>query len=171
MKTCTKCGYPQDESAFSRSKANADGFYTQCKTCVKEYAQSDIGKSKNRENCRRWYKSHATTARKYERNYYHNNKDYYKNYYLKRKYDFTLEQYDFCIQIQGNRCAMCDSPEPGMGRKRFSVDHDHQTGKVRGLLCGRCNLLLGHSKDDVTLLQKGIDYLNQSKIETGVKFI
>lgn len=45
----------------------------------------------------------------------------------------------------------------------FVVDHDHETGKVRGLLCNSCNVMLGHSKDDVAILQKGIEYLNRMK--------
>jgi len=45
--------------------------------------------------------------------------------------------------------------------KRFAIDHDHQTGKVRGLLCGFCNALIGYAKDDISILKSAIKYLTK----------
>lgn len=57
-------------------------------------------------------------------------------------YKLTVEQYDHILAYQGGVCYVCQCPEPVKGR-RLSVDHDHDTGEVRGLACSRCNPLLG----------------------------
>ena len=59
-------------------------------------------------------------------------------------------------------CAICGTDDPNFGHvKTFSVDHDHETGKVRGLLCLHCNLGLGKFKDNSTNLRKAADYLDK----------
>jgi len=61
---------------------------------------------------------------------------------LRRQFGLTVKQYDKILERQKGRCALCDAlPKPKM---RLDVDHDHRTGEVRGLLCGNCNILLGH---------------------------
>ena len=62
---------------------------------------------------------------------------------------------------QNNRCKLCGTDIPGDKRKHFTVDHDHQTGKVRGLLCSKCNQGLGCFKDQKDLLVKAILYLDE----------
>jgi hypothetical protein len=57
---------------------------------------------------------------------------------------------------QGGKCGICGSVSNG---KRLAIDHDHETGRVRGLLCQQCNTALGLFKDQVELLKKAIDYL------------
>ncbi len=56
-----------------------------------------------------------------------------------RRYGITLTQYGQLLEFQGGRCAICERPP---GQLHLSVDHDHETGAVRGLLCQRCNALL-----------------------------
>lgn len=80
-----------------------------------------------------------------------------------KKYGLTVEQYDWVVEIQGGLCAICGKPpETGNGAKygRLSVDHDHATGQVRGLLCHHCNLMLGNAGDDPYTLLRGVIYLN-----------
>ncbi len=57
-----------------------------------------------------------------------------------RKYGKSAAWYDAQLAAQGGHCAICPATEPGGGRKNFCIDHDHSTGKVRGLLCHHCNL-------------------------------
>lgn len=60
---------------------------------------------------------------------------------------------------QGGRCYICDNPRKRDGKK-LSVDHDHVTGMIRGLLCQKCNRdVLGHFRDDITAFERGIGYL------------
>lgn len=76
---------------------------------------------------------------------------------LKKKYGMTEADYDRMFMRQRGLCAMCSLP-PAEG-KVLAIDHDHDTGKIRGLLCGSCNTGLGLLKDSLEILYNGIDYL------------
>ena len=76
-----------------------------------------------------------------------------------RQYNITLAEYDAMFMSQGQVCVICHTDNPGAGRSRFSVDHDHETGKVRGLLCHGCNIVLGMVKDKPKILRDAAGYL------------
>ena len=76
---------------------------------------------------------------------------------LKKKYGMTLEQYDELFAQQDGRCGACGEEERLEGP--LSIDHDHTTGIVRGLLCRSCNLALGHAFDSPERLRQLITYL------------
>ena len=82
-----------------------------------------------------------------------------------KKYGITLEDYDRMYESQNGVCAICLKPETTKDRwrrggiKRLAVDHDHETGAVRGLLCDRCNKALGCFRDDPELVRAALDYL------------
>ena len=76
----------------------------------------------------------------------------------RRKYGLTTEQHTRMLDNQGGLCAICCKPlVPGRGTH---IDHDHKTGKVRGLLCNKCNPLLGAALDDRDILLSAVDYLD-----------
>lgn len=77
---------------------------------------------------------------------------------LLRKFGLTLEQYDEMLAAQDGCCSICKSDATIEGHS-FDVDHDHKTGKVRGILCRTCNLMLGAGKDDPDILYAGWRYL------------
>jgi hypothetical protein len=83
-----------------------------------------------------------------------------------REMGLSREQYGQMVVDQNNRCAICGDPPNGKRFQRLAVDHCHSSGKVRGLLCASCNLSIGHFDDDVSRLQKAIDYLNKHKDTT-----
>ena len=83
-------------------------------------------------------------------------KDHTRNYDLKWRYGLTLEEYKKFDQC----CNICGASEEGRGYN-MNVDHDHTTGKVRGLLCNSCNRGLGMLGEDN--LEKAIRYINQSR--------
>lgn len=83
--------------------------------------------------------------------------------WIKRKYGITLEDYWRIFEIQLGTCAICNTSEQN-GKGMFHVDHCHKSGEVRGLLCAKCNLLLGHAADDTRILESAIRYLNTHKI-------
>lgn len=74
--------------------------------------------------------------------------------------NFTIETYNEAFEKQQGKCAICPATEPGGKKKRWCVDHDHKTGKFRGLLCWNCNVGLGNFKDSIASLQKAIEYLS-----------
>lgn len=75
---------------------------------------------------------------------------------LRSRYRLTLSGYEYLLSIQQNRCRICRKP---FGSKRPHVDHDHETHRVRGLLCRVCNTLLGMARDNPSVIQSGIVYL------------
>lgn len=79
-------------------------------------------------------------------------KPYIKAYALNRKYGLSIEQAQ-AMQAAQNGCGICQSTED------LVIDHDHQTGALRKLLCRRCNRAIGLFKDDVGLLQSCVEYL------------
>lgn len=84
-------------------------------------------------------------------------------YLLKRKYGITREQYDEMFARQGGLCAICgtDNGASAKGTKTLAVDHCHETGEVRGLLCNGCNRAIGLLKDNVAVLESAIRYLKK----------
>lgn len=88
----------------------------------------------------------------------------HKNGRLLRQYGISLDEYNKILLEQNNACKICNKPETKMHKNivtDLAVDHDHVTGKVRGLLCFNCNLGLGKFQDDPIILEKAIKYLSQ----------
>lgn len=81
----------------------------------------------------------------------------YRRSRLKTKYNLTPEAWQTIFEIQGGVCAICKQP-PNKS-KPFHVDHNHTTGKVRGLLCSNCNVAIGMLQDSPTVAQSATDYL------------
>ena len=78
--------------------------------------------------------------------------------YVEATYGITGEQYQALYEAQGGRCFICRRATGA--NKRLAVDHDHETGVVRGLLCRSCNRdVLGHARDDVEFFHRAIEYL------------
>ena len=81
------------------------------------------------------------------------------------KYGITKTEYLSLIEVQNNKCAICKKPEENRGRggkiKNLAVDHCHETGKVRGLLCLNCNTALGSIKENKETLMQMIEYLEK----------
>lgn len=100
----------------------------------------------------------AASARKWERENPERYRESKRRQNLKRRYGITIEEYDTMLYNQEGVCAICGTEECRV-KPSFSVDHDHRTGEIRGLLCNDCNTALGGFKDDARLLRKAIKYL------------
>jgi hypothetical protein len=81
--------------------------------------------------------------------------------YLKATYSLTVAEWEVLLVQQGGGCAICSAPPKGT-KRRFNVDHDHVTGRKRGLLCNNCNMGLGKFKDDPLLLRRAADYVEKA---------
>lgn len=81
--------------------------------------------------------------------------------YLKRVYDLDIEDYFQMLEDQDHLCAICRQPDPV--KNKLSVDHDHDTGKVRGLLCFPCNTGIGKLGDSYERVQAAADYLKDNR--------
>lgn len=78
---------------------------------------------------------------------------------LQRLYGIDIDTYETLLAQQGGVCAICGTDENGSGRV-LAVDHDHDTGEVRGILCENCNFGIGSLQDDPQLLARAIEYLS-----------
>jgi hypothetical protein len=81
---------------------------------------------------------------------------------IERAYGITLKEYENLYIKQNGMCAICHHPEPVKSRLFLAVDHDHKTGKVRGLLCSKCNMAIGSFGDSVEYLLSAIRYLKNN---------
>jgi hypothetical protein len=90
---------------------------------------------------------------------YEINPDWQIHKHLKQNWGLTLQQYDDMLEKQGNCCAICKTDD--FGKTRGAIDHDHITGKIRGILCNNCNNGLGRFKDDIDNLKQAIIYLKK----------
>jgi hypothetical protein len=106
-------------------------------------------KDKHRESNSKWFQENRELT--YSR---------YKVNRLKHIYGLTINEYNQMFVDQNGTCAICKKNQ--INGKNLSVDHDHQTSKVRGLLCNNCNSGLGFFKDNIENLTEAINYLNNN---------
>jgi len=138
VKKCSKCGVIKSTDQFSKQRQNKCGVRADCKECRKrEYDQH----------------RHVILAR-------------HKVYKLKQEHALTFAAYMNLLVLQHGCCAICGTrcnTKSGKLKRRLDVDHDHITGRIRGLLCNNCNTALGKVKDSVVILERMITYLKQNE--------
>jgi hypothetical protein len=178
VKNCSKCKLSKSFSEFysrgKNEKGRDRGLEAECKKC-----------SKLRKST--YYNSHKQEHLKAGRKYYYNNKEKYKatrkiylskkenidrmiayrkknkdnrNYILKHVFNMSREEYNSLLKMQHESCAICKRHYSNF-KKALAVDHDHKTGKNRGLLCGNCNIILGHLKDIIKVVENLKIYLQE----------
>lgn len=111
----------------------------------------------------RFKEKHKERLKEYNRL---NNLFHSKTYKLRaklKKYNLTLDQYTELVVNSKDRCAICQEKEK-IKNKSLALDHCHKTGKVRGLLCGRCNKALGAFNENIELFKKMIAYIEEHKL-------
>lgn len=163
FKKCTKCGRKKSIDRFHFDKTRRDGYYSRCKTCCNNYKRSYWLKYKKvlRERCRQYYLKHREKIKQQAKIWRTKHPKKLRAYTLKRHYRITNKQYHQLLKRQNNHCAICKKlPRK---RKHLGVDHDHKTGKIRGLLCENCNKALGMLYEDIKILKQTIKYLQYWK--------
>lgn len=155
MRSCTACGEAKEEAAFPPPKpSNRMRPQRRCRECC------------NRKERERRSSSDRHAA--YLREYRAEHRDCRRRWNLWSKYRITPDDYDNMLAAQGGVCAICTGPQDRVskdGSYWFDVDHDHRTGKVRGLLCHSCNTGIGKLKDDISVLERAAGYLRRSVVE------
>lgn len=179
-KICCNCKKEKSVYYFSKDKKSNDKLSYRCKDCnirclkiyyqenkeqvlnqQKEYYQS-VKDTKKYKNCsKNYYQSHKENIKMYPSS----NPEQKKDRYLQRLYGITLEQYRQMLNNQNGVCAICNQPETTINKRGncvqyLAVDHNHQTGKVRGLLCRKCNRILGDAKENIEIFNSATNYLN-----------
>lgn len=156
----------EEKQAYFKAYYKAHKEEAKIKSAESYYANHE----ENKEKLRKYYKKNKDVINAKNNVYYHAHKEEYapkrkiyaalhkneaKGYQLKRYYGISLQEYDDMFTSQNGQCAICKEKDT------LVVDHNHETGKVRELLCKKCNLALGHSKESVTILDKMIEYLKR----------
>lgn len=153
MKQCSKCKENRALSLYHVDNSRRDGLHSICKLCHKEYsarARLDSTRvARLREVSRKWRADNPDKA-----------KAGIRCATLRKKYGITAAQYDLIFTLQDNKCAICRGTD-SRGNGRMHVDHDHSTGKIRGILCQACNVTLGKMHDSPSLLRAAALYLEK----------
>lgn len=126
----------------------------------KEYYQRN--KDRYSETRKRYYETHCNEIKEKSAIQYQRSPETFFYRRIKGKYGLCREEYDRLLKSQGGRCAICWEL-PNRRFKHLVVDHDHDTGEVRGLLCSRCNRAIGLLCDDPDLIQEAVGYLRDRK--------
>jgi hypothetical protein len=132
VKICSKCKKEKSIDNYGKHKLGKDGIHPTCTSC----------------------RTQIQKANRYVNGY---------PYQIKYKYGITIEEYNSLINIQNHICPICteifDLDFKSM--KTPCIDHDHKTGKIRGILCRSCNIALGHTKEDIQRLKNLILYIEK----------
>ena len=127
-----------------------------CPTC---------GEEKPTENFYRDKRQCKSCLRDHQRRYRAERPDYHHGRNLKQRYGISVDEYQTILTSQNNACPICKveiSDTLGYKGKRAAVvDHNHETGEVRGILCSMCNLVLGYARENTDILYKAIVYLSE----------
>lgn len=115
--------------------------------------------SDKNEYQRQWCKLNPEKTKEY---YLRRDKEIMREKAWLRRYNMTRLQYDELFKKQNGCCAICETKEIGRGFTYFCVDHDHNTGKIRGLLCDLCNRGLGYFRDNPLFFKKAGEYLENN---------
>ena len=148
MKNCTKCGVEKPLTDFHQDKRTGRRM-ARCKPC--RYAE-----------CKAWRKSIPD----YERARYRSDMFGAWKKHIRRKFGITPEVYFEMERRQSAVCAICRKPET---RKRFDIDHCHNSKVIRGLLCSTCNRMIGYAKDSTETLLAAVEYLSKSQKSSSVQ--
>jgi len=157
-KRCSYCKQIKPLSEFAKHRYRKDGHGTVCKICQKKYCQ--------RENFKITQKRYMQTPegrtvhRKRTYKYLKRHPQIRRKIYLKSVYKMTIEEYTGLLLKQNGCCAICGKNQSEIGL--FQIDHKHSTGKIRGLLCAKCNWLLGMANENIDILKNAILYIEKS---------
>lgn len=127
----------------------------------RKYYSVPENKIRHAISVRKWYLKNREKMRQYAKVYWSlpENKEKGRRAWFKRAYGISVEEYEALVFIQKGSCAICK--RPCKTNKALSVDHDHKTGKIRGLLCQACNSALGFMEDSIDNIENMIKYLKK----------
>jgi hypothetical protein len=141
-KWCCRCRRVKSITDFYKNKQAARGLQGICKDCTREASRQ--WRTRNRIKDRQYAQKHR----------------------LREKFGITIDHYQALLDQQGGKCAICNGVEQvasnGISRL-MAVDHNHDTGSIRGILCTNCNRAIGLLHDDPVILQKAIAYLTRAR--------
>lgn len=149
QKWCPRCEACKPLETFGANKRTHDGKQNLCKLC----AVAAVTASRTKD---------PTSHRRSSKAWKENNPERAADARVKRTYGLEHGSYAAMFAAQGGACAICGTTDRGP-RSRFHIDHCHDTGKVRGLLCSRCNTGIGQFKHDPERIRSAVEYVKAHK--------
>jgi len=142
-KICSRCNETKPLDRFHKNGSRKDGLADWCKSCAN--ADQRERRAENPDKMRAY-----DCARREKR----------KDLHLQQTYGITLAEYDEVLEAQGDCCAICGKTITEQGR-RLCIDHNHETGENRGLLCTNCNIGIGFLQDSSEVCRQAMLYLRR----------
>lgn len=141
--TCKRCG---NDNLLLDEMYNSGRNMWGCKVCYRKYQAE-------------WRAKNPKKVLEYREKYPHESLEKRRARALLKSYGLTLEEYNKLLEWQLNGCAICRLP--CNSDDQLCVDHNHKTGKVRALLCRKCNLLVGNCREDEDIIWNLLDYIKE----------
>ena len=170
MKRCKLCGEDKPLDDFYGSKLGRDGVRPECKVCnlAARKAKYAADPEPYIARVKKWQQENPERLNAYRREYRRrpDRKRADRDAHLRRKFGIGIDDYERMLSEQSSGCAICRAPGPEEGS--LHVDHDHVTGRVRGLLCVSCNNALGAFRESFDIFQAAADYLDRDDELAGL---
>lgn len=162
LRNIEECRKRDREKAAKRREANREAY----NASMREW----LSKNKERVNAERRAKrefdlAHAEKLRAKDRERYAASPKKHRSSKLKSKYGITIEEYEEMYKSQNGLCSICGKHKPDCGHDGLVVDHCHEKGHVRELLCASCNHALGKFNDNIATVKNAVKYLIKHKKE------
>jgi hypothetical protein len=169
-KRCKHCGSVKSTDDFYRNNVGADGLRPECKACTaaKRAAWYAENASAEKARVKEWQQANRerVNAGNRDRRRSPEARRAQRDSHLRRKYGIGADDYDELLRSQNGVCAIClREPNPNIS---LHVDHDHETGEIRGLLCFCCNNALGDFEDDYERLAAAVRYLRPPAVDEAL---
>lgn len=148
LKTCARCQTEKPLAEFGKSSRTKLGVAVYCKRCMSERHD-------------KWRRANLKKAAEDQKRRRHADPERFREYERKAAYGLQPGEYARILAEQDGKCAICRRASNN-GRGHFHVDHCHDGGQVRGLLCHGCNVSLGHFQHNTAVLEAAISYLNRT---------
>ena len=165
MKRCKICGETKPLDEFYISKLGRDGHRLDCKTCNLGARKAKYAANPQPyiDRVKKWQQENSERLNEYRREYRKrpDRKRADRDGHPRRKYGIGVNDYEQMLVAQQGGCAICGDPAPDEGN--LHVDHDHVSGRVRGLLCVSCNNALGAFRESLDIFQAAANYLDQDE--------
>lgn len=163
QKQCNACKEVKPLTDFSKISPTSNSFRSQCKTCrsnkAREHYENNIEHSRHRSKV--YQREHPECGK--QKRQRDKERNIWRTYYWtnkQRQLKTKLPSYQEILEGQNGCCAICGTPASSI-KRNLALDHDHITGKPRGLLCGHCNTGIGFLQDDPSTLRKAADYIEK----------
>ena len=156
IKICARCEAEKPISEFHKKKGTHDGFDYYCKECKKILGREEY--QRNKATYKKYAKKNKEKRRKRNKAWRDKNPDKMKFYRIKTKYGIGVDEYRKLLSEQDNCCCICGVD---FSAAKPVVDHCHESGSIRGILCARCNVGIGMFRESIDSLSNAIIYLSR----------